>query len=220
MTKIISLGGSIIVPDAIDTEFLKRFRDLILSHDDKFAIYCGGGSIARKYQKALAEVVGEDKDKLDWMGISATHLNAFLIRSIFKDVAEDEIIKDPTLKIKFDKKVLVAGGWKPGWSTDYDSVLLAKNIGADTVINLTNVDHIYDKDPRKFKDAKAIKELSWDNLLLLIGEDWKPGLNAPFDPIAAKKARELGIKAYVVGKDIDNLKNVLSGKEFVGTKIR
>jgi uridylate kinase len=222
MTKIISLGGSIIVPNEIDVGFLKKFKDMIndfVSSGEKVVIVTGGGSTARKYQKALAEVIGQDQEAMDWVGISATHINAFLLKSIFNDVAETEIIEDPTQEIKFNKKVLLAAGWKPGWSTDMDAVLLAENLKADTVINVSNIDFVYDKDPNKFDDAKKIEKTSWDGLLEIIGTEWKPGLNAPFDPIAAKKAKELGIKAFIVGKNIENLSNVLKDKEFIGTKI-
>jgi len=222
MTKIISLGGSIIVPNEVDVDFLKKFKDVVsdfVSSGDKVVIVTGGGSTARKYQNALADTIGNNQEAMDWMGISATHLNAFLVKSIFNDIAEEIIIENPTQSITFNKSVLLAGGWKPGWSTDMDAVLLADNLKADTVINMSNIDYVYDKDP-KLGNANKIKELTWDELLEITGTEWKPGLNAPFDPIAAKKAKELGINAFVIGKDVDNLKNVLKGNEFKGTKIR
>ncbi len=68
---VISLGGSLIVPDEIDSAFLKKFKEIILEHDEKFVIICGGGSIARKYQKALTEINGDNQEAQDWIGISA-----------------------------------------------------------------------------------------------------------------------------------------------------
>ena len=219
---IISLGGSIIVPDDLDVSFLKSFKNIIeefVEKGNKFVIYCGGGSIARKYQKALSEVIGNDQEAMDWTGISATHLNAFLVKTLFQDKAEDIVIEDPTQKIDFNKSILVAGGWKPGWSTDYDAVLVAKNLGADTIINMSNIDYVYDSDPKKNKGAKHLKQISWPNFRKLVGNKWSPGLNMPFDPIAAKEAAENNLKVIIIGSDLDNLRNILEGKEFKGTTI-
>lgn len=219
---VLSLGGSIIVPDKIDTGFLKNFKKLInefIKKDFRFVIYCGGGKTARDYQQAYEDVVGQDQEAMDWIGIVATHINAFLLKAIFHDAAEDKIIEDPTEKINFKKKILLAGGWKPGWSTDYDSVLLAKNLGASEVINITDIDYVYDKDPNKFKDAKPVKEISWQEFRKLVGSEWKAGLNAPFDPIAAKEAEKLKLRIIVLGKNLNNLRNLLNNKRFKGTVI-
>ena len=114
---------------------------------------------------------------------------------------------------------MIAAGWKPGFSTDYDAVLLAKNIGAHVVINMTNVDYVHDKDP-KLGGAKPIKEVTWKGLRKIVGNEWKPGLNMPFDPIASREAEKLGLKVVVIGKDVNNLEKVLNGKKFKGTMIR
>ena len=219
-TIIISLGGSLIVPDKIDTNFLAKFRKLILRYHDKyrFVIYCGGGSTARKYQKALKKVIGNGTSAMDWMGISATYLNAFLMRSVFGIYADPDIIENPTKKVNSKKKILIACGWKPGWSTDYDAVLIAKTLKSGLVINMTNVDYLYDKDP-KYKSAKPVKDTTYKEIKKIIGTRWTPGLNAPFDPVAIKAAEKLGIKVIISGKSIANLKNILDGKDFKGTLI-
>ena len=221
-TIVLSLGGSVIVPEKIDVNFLKNFKKLItefVKKNFRFAVYCGGGSTARRYQEAHKNMVGDDQEALDWIGISATHLNASLLKSIFDDTAEKNIITDPTEKIDFKKKIIFAGGWKPGWSTDYDAVLLAKNLGASEVINITNTDYVYDKDPHKFKDAEPIKKISWKEFRKLVGNEWKAGLNMPFDPIAAKEAERLKLKVIILGKNISNLSDFLNNKKFKGTVI-
>ena len=222
-TIIISLGGSIIVPDKINTNFLKNFKKLILKFIKKnyrFVIYCGGGNIARNYQKAASAIGNISEEDLDWIGIHTTRLNAHLLRTIFKEHSEPAVVKNPKKKIKFNKKILIAAGWKPGWSKDYDAVLLAKNLGIKKVINITNIDYVYDKDPKKFKNAKPFKKITWKNFRKLVGSKWKAGLCMPFDPIAAKEAEKIKLKVIVLGKNLNNLSNLLKNKNFEGTIIK
>jgi len=74
---------------------------------------------------------------------------------MFKGTAENFIADDPNKKLPMKKSVLIgAGGWKPGRSSDDFSVRLAKMYGAKTIINLSNIDFVYTKDPRKHPDAK------------------------------------------------------------------
>lgn len=228
-TIIISLGGSLVAPAStslggpgeIDIGFLKNFKHSLEKYfkAKRFFIIVGGGKIARLYQKALAEFGAKDFDK-DLIGINVTRLNAEIIRQLFGKLAFSEIIKDPTKKIANKKDVSVAGGWKPGWSTDYCSVMLAKNYGVKTIINLTNIDFVYDKDPKQFPDAKAIKEISWKDFKKIVGDKWTPGLSMPFDPRASKIAEKLKIKvAMINGKNLDRLEDFLNNKPFIGTII-
>ena len=222
-TIVLSLGGSLIVPDKIDADFLKNFKKTIgnyIRKDNKFVIYCGGGSVARKYQEAASRIAKMNTEDLDWLGIHATRLNAHLLKTLFKNDAEEIIVKDPTKNIKLSKKILIAAGWKPGWSTDYDAVLLAKNLGVNTIINMSNINYVYDKDPKRFKDAKKIEKISWNDYRKISGSKWKAGLNLPFDPVAAKEAHKCKIKAIVIGKNLKNFENLLNNKKFNGTIIK
>ena len=222
-TVIMSLGGSVIVPDKIDSDFLNGFKKIIekfVNRGHKFVIYCGGGKIARDYQKAAAEIIKADNETLDWVGIHATVLNAEFVRALFGNSAEEHIIRDPTKKISFNKKIIIAAGWKPGWSTDYDAVLLAKNLGIGTIINMSNIDYVYEKDPKKFKDAKKINDISWGEFRKIVGDKWEAGLNKPFDPIAAKEAEKSGLKVFIIGKNLKNFEKLVNSGEFEGTIIR
>lgn len=220
---IISLGGSLITPDEIDINFLKNFRKLILKYLNKkrFFIICGGGKLARRYQQSASKIVNLTRDDLDWLGIHSTRLNAHLLRTIFRKQAHPRIIKDPTKKIKVKEDILIAAGWKPGCSTDYDAVLLAKNFKVKKLINLTNIEYVYDKDPRKFKDAKPLKEISWKNFKKIVGNKWDPGLNLPFDPIASREAEKLKLEVAILeGSNLKNLEEYLQNKKFKGTLIK
>ena len=222
--RIISVGGSIIIPpEGFNIIFLKKFRELILKRvalGEKFILVVGGGSTCRKYQAAAKEVVKVlDKD-LDWLGIYATHFNAKFVGLLFNGWSYKKLIENPTKKLITDKPIIVAGGWKPGCSTDYDAVLLAKTYGAKEVINLSNIDYIYDSDPRQNSQAKKMENLTWAQLRQIVGNKWKPGANLPFDPAAAKEAQKLKLAVkFVKGTDLTSLENVLYGKLYRGSLI-
>ena len=225
MQIVISLGGSLIIPEKINVNFLKKFRKLILEYikkGNKVAIMCGGGRTARYYIKEANKVKKLSNHNNDLIGTLATRLNGELIRSIFSEYAYEKVIYDPTKKIKKQKKKIIVGaGYLPGWSTDKDAVLLAKNLKAKTVINLTNVDYVYDKNPKLYKNAKPIKQISWKDFLKIIGTKWKAGRNVPFDPLAAIEAKKSKIKVIIInGHNLENFKNLLDGKRFKGTVIK
>jgi uridylate kinase len=211
----------------IDTHFLTLLngfiRKQVAAHPTRqFFLVTGGGRTARHYIDAGRDVVGHElsNDDLDWLGIHSSRLNAHLVRTVFRDIAYPLVLKELELIHKIKEPVVVAGGWKPGWSTDYVAVQLAEDYGAETVINLSNITQVYDKDPAKHKDAKPLKKMSWPQLQKLVGNKWSPGLSMPFDPIATKKASELGLTVAIMnGKDLDNLQNYLEGREFVGTVV-
>jgi len=220
---VVSVGGSLIVPDAIDTDFLTRFKALILEKVQQgfsFSIITGGGKIARRYQEAANAVTPLSSADTDWIGIHATRLNAQLLRNIFVGHADPEIITNPTVDIDADASITIAAGWKPGFSTDYDAVLIAKNLGAKRVVNLSNIDFVYDSDPKKNKNARKMEKINWADFRKLIPAEWDPGLSSPFDPIAAKEAETLGLEVAIMnGANLKEFSNYLDGKPFVGTVI-
>lgn len=225
---VISVGGSLIVPNGgIDTDFLSKLNNFVReqlaqNQNRQFFLVIGGGSVARHYRDAGRDVIGHEltRDDLDWLGIHATKLNAHLIRTIFRDIAHPYIIKHYEIIRKVSEPVVVAAGWKPGWSTDYDAVLLCEDYNVKTIVNLSNIDRAYDKDPKKFPDAKPIDKISWEDFRKIVGDEWIPGINAPFDPVAAQKAQELDVKVVVLsGEDFENLEKYFRGEEFVGTVI-
>lgn len=226
---VLSLVGSLIVPDEIDWKFLHDFRKLIVKQISKgyrFIMITGGGRTCRKYQEAANKVVKLSKDDRDWLGVHTTRLNAHLIKTVFRKYAHPRINKNPRTKEDivtcFSKKegVLVASGWRPGWSTDYVAVILAQRFGAEVLINLSNIKYAYDKDPNKFKDAKKIEKILWKDFRKIVGNRWDPGLNMPFDPIASKLAQEIGLKVIITeGKNLKNLEKIFKGEKFQGTVV-
>jgi uridylate kinase len=221
---IVSVGGSLIVPDQIDTAFLTRFRALILDkvvQGFSFSIIAGGGKTARRYQEAAQQVRGDlPRDDLDWLGIHSTRLNGHLLRALFREQAHHTLIKDPTEAIPTDDSILIAAGWKPGWSTDYCAVMAAKTLGATRLVNLSNIDYVYDSNPKENPNARKIEKISWPEFRKLIPKEWDPGLSSPFDPVAAKEAEALGLEVVVMnGANLSEFSNYIDHKPFIGTVI-
>lgn len=228
-THIISVGGSLIVPNQIDTDFLKGFKKFVIKRiekGDKFILITGGGRTCRNYQTAAFEVGEIDNEERDWLGIHSTRLNGHLLRTIFKNLAHPKLITNyiddlNEIDNDFSEKILVGAGWKPGWSSDYDAVLMAQKFGTKSVINLSNIDYVYSEDPKINPNAKKFENISWDEFQNIVGNDWDPGMNAPFDPIASKLAKKLDLKVGILnGRNFENLENFMDDKEFIGTSIK
>lgn len=223
-TIILSLGGSLISKDTgIDVTFLKKFKQFIsgeIKRGYRFVIVVGGGKTARWYQGAARKVVKLTDEDVDWLGIQATRLNANLLKAVFDGLAHPEIVIDPTKKLNWQKPILIGAGWKPGFSTDFDAVKLAELYKAKVVVNLSNIDYVYDKDPKKFKNARRFEKMSWVEFRKMVGNKWDPGANVPFDPVAAKIASNKGITALIInGQNLPELKKWLKNETFKGTVI-
>lgn len=222
---VMSVGGSLIVPDAIDTTFLTKLKKLVdeqTTAGRRFIIIAGGGRTARNYQDAAAAVSELNAEDLDWMGIHATRLNGHLLRTIFRDIAYRVMITNPDeiLDAPKDEKVIIASGYRPGSSTDLRAVQIAQHVGAKKLINLSNIDYVYTDDPRHNPDAQKIEDITWADFRELIPKDWDPGLSSPFDPVAAKVAHEASIEVAIInGNHETALTDYLNETNFVGTRI-
>ena len=224
-TIVMSVGGSLIVPDNIDTVFLKNLKQFIdteTANGRRFIIIAGGGKTARRYQDAAASVTELNSEDLDWLGLHATRLNGHLLRTIFRHLAHPVVITNPDEVLDITKNVslIIAAGYRPGSSTDLRAIQIADRVGAKKVINLSNTDYVYTDNPKTNPNAEKIEEIVWSEFRKLIPTEWGPGLSSPFDPIAAKEAEKLQIEvAQINGNKLDEVIHYLHGEEFVGTRI-
>lgn len=222
---VISLGGSLIYPREINIPYLKKFRDLVLAHiwrsGQTVIVVTGGGRICREYNAAARALWPEaSSEELDWMGIKCTKVNAELVRIMFDDEAYFKVLDHPEKRYKTTKKILVSGGAKPGQSSDAVAVSLAYSHRAKTIINLTNINHVYSKDPKKYPDAEKIERISWKDFRKIVGNTWSAGANFPFDPTASRRAARYKLKVIItLGTDFKNFDCILRGEQFQGTLI-
>ena len=219
----ISLGGSIINPGDIDREFLQSFRDVVLHHhqqtQEKFIIICGGGKVARDYINASPENI--PPGQRDLTGIMATWINAQLIAAWFQGYTPSKPSQDFYTFVNQidDYPVLIAGGFLPGIKTDEDAALAADYFKSPYLINVTNVDGVYDSDPKKNPKAKKFVHLTYKEFIDLVQhDDVGPGASAPYTLIATKIAERSNCRLLIVKKDITAIKEAIQGKN-VGTEI-
>lgn len=221
---VISLGGSLIIPDKINVKYLKDFKKTILQNKDKykFIIVCGGGSIARKYISALRDI-GVKEDLQSYAGISATRTNARFMSYFFnKDQSFGIPHKMSELKDYLKKSDIIFCGaleYYPNQTSDSTSAEIAEVFKSD-FINLTDVPGLHDKNPKEFKDAKFIPEISWADFDKMVNKiKFKPGQHFVLDQKASGIIKKNKITTYILGKDMNQLDNLLNGKKFIGTKI-
>ncbi|MCX6694884.1 MAG: UMP kinase [Candidatus Altiarchaeota archaeon] len=223
MKIVFSMGGSIIAPDNIDQSFVGRASDFLikLSKSNTLAVVVGGGAPARR-RIVEAREKGASEAECDYVGILATRENAkALIDALDRNSNQGipESVRDAVKS--FGSNILVMGGTEPGHSTDAVAALLAEWTKADLLINASNVDAVYDKDPRKFKDAKPLKSVRIDDLIrLLEGQSVAAGQYPLLDPTSLKLIKRSSIRTIVLdGRNLPNMADAISGKKFSGTEV-
>ena len=221
---VLSLGGSLIIPEKIDVKYLKEFKKVILRNTKnyKFIIICGGGSIARTYISALKEE-GINEKLQGLSGISATRTNARFMNYFFNSNLEYGIPHTMSLLKKYTKKydIIFCGAleYKPNQTSDSTSAQIAKRFKS-VFINLTDVSGLHNKNPKEFKDAKFIPKISWKDFDKIVNKlKFKPGQHFVLDQGASKIIMKYKIPTYILGKDMNQLDNLLKGKKFKGTII-
>lgn len=208
MKIVISLGGSLITRDFSANGIEKYIGVLkkISEKTEKLAIVVGGGKICREYQ-AIARELGATREMQDCIGIKSTHLNASLVASLILGYAEiPNSEKELRLALK-KNKLVVCGGLKAGQSSDAATAFAAKEIKADVLINASNVDGVYDSDPRENKSAKKIPRLNYAELKKILSKNAQlPGQYGLFDLRAVNIISSAKIKTvFIDGTDAEEI---------------
>ncbi|MFQ6105478.1 MAG: UMP kinase [Candidatus Hydrothermarchaeaceae archaeon] len=221
MRVVIDLGGSVVASPTPNVTYIKDFSNLLVKlHKEgyKIMVVVGGGNIAKEYI-ASARELGAGEKSCDLVGIAAARLNAMLLTSALGSYALGRIPE--SVDNVETEKILVMGGVKPGQTTDAVAAELAAVSSADLLVIATNVDGVYDSDPKKSRSAKKIPRLTAGELVKIVSDGgYKAGSANVVDPVAARIIRDRKIRTIVVdGRNIDNIKNAILGKKHNGTLI-
>jgi len=217
---VIKLSGSVFAMD--NTKALKDYASFLvkISKICQPVVVAGGGKIARHYI-SHARTSGVDESTLDELGIEVSRLNAKLLIYALKNKAYPH---PPTnlqeVKHAVDSGLIViSGGLHPGQSTNATAALIAEKVHASEFLNTTDVDGIYDSDPRKNKKAKKFKRIELKNLRkLLVHEESIAGGYDLMDIVALKVIERSKIKTRILKSDIKNIEKAIKGNS-IGTEI-
>ena len=208
MKFVISVGGSVLYNGKFNHKLANSLKK-VLDNSHSYKLVTGGGTLARD----LISQFHFDEESEHILGIMATKINAFALSKILGYKFVD---KNP-ISIARIKENTVSGGYKPGWSTDIDAAIIAKYWNADALLNLTNIDYMYTKNPNR-PGAKPIESIDYESVKEILGHDFSPGMHYPIDPrvIDILKKKRIPI---IIFSGISNLKKIIEGKKFVGTTI-
>ncbi len=214
MKIVIKLGGSVCIGEAgPDFSYFAKLIPVIneIKSKNQLIISIGGGHLTRSYGKSIerSPLSNDEKEKIF---IQLIRANVLFVSSLFK-LAPLATVDD----IKNNSSGVI-GGIVPGRSTDANAALAAQKIDADLFIKLTDVDGIYDKDPKKFRNAKKIDRMSFADLRKF-SMPGKPNSYGILDATAIGTLSRAKIKTVVInGKDPALILDVLKGKS-IGTTI-
>jgi len=218
---VIKLSGSVFSENVAKTS-LQKYAAMFksISRKTQLVVVAGGGQIARHYIN-VARSFGVDEASLDELGIEVSRLNAQLLVYALGKQAHSHIPKNlKEVVVAADTgKIVVTGGLHPGQSTNATSVQIAEKINASMFINATDVDGVYDADPKTHKNAKLLKTIKLRNLRnMLVHESTMAGAYDLMDIVALKVIERSRIPTRVIKADVNAIKRAIKGAD-VGTKI-
>ena len=208
------------MPGEIDDAFIEKFCSLIkdLHQEHSIAIVVGGGRLARRYIAAAENFRASDETK-DLLGIEATHLNAMLVAAALGRIATyRRSVKPADLKSDI---IVVTGGTTPGHSTDAVAADIAVAMKADLLVNASNIKGVFEEDPSKNPRAEMIERMTAGRLLGIVSKlPQTPGKYALIDRMAVETIKKHRIRTIILnGSDIQNLRNAVEDRPFVGTLV-
>lgn len=225
MRIVLKIGHALFKGHSIDLEKIRGTADAILrlhNAGHRLIVVVGGGEPSRSYIKA-ARSLGADHATCDQVGIMVTRINALLLSIAFGEASSRNIISSfEELEKQLDTardKILVAGGFTPAQSTDAVAALIAERLKTDLLIKTTDVDGVYNADPKKNPDAKLLKEVSVRRLRKILGRESTPGGYKLLDQVCLSVLERSRIPIVIVnGSDPENIIRAASGEK-VGTRI-
>lgn len=207
---VLKLGGSVLYGNNLEVNFdllgkLKRWYESIKDQTEKIVLVTGGGELSRDLQKKIAGSIGGE-GYLHNIAMSVTQTNAAMLQGYLEDSQAyiPKRLGDAYEFLNEEKnKTLISGGLKVGWSTDMDAAAYADMLDIDRVYKISDIDYVYDSDPNTNPQAKAYKELTWNEYANLFniadGDGHEVNKNIPIDVMCAQFCQKKGISFFICG---------------------
>lgn len=227
---VLKVGGSILYDHLLNVNFdlLKRVKSWywdIKPNYDSIVLVTGGGGLSRSMEEKISSSIG-GQENLHSIAMSLTQTNATMLAAYLEDpeIYVPKKLGDAYEYLLSDSgKCMVSGGLKIGWSTDMDAAVFADIVESGRVHKVSNVDYIYDKDPKEFFDARPIKDISWEEYFkmfkILPGQQHKANSHIPVDVQCSQFCSRKNISFHITGgsllSDYENLKDILNEGTFL-----
>jgi uridylate kinase len=222
---IVSIGGSVLLTGTGDREYLEALADVLrrVGRTIPLVVTAGGGRTAREYIR-LGRELGLTEVELDEIGIDVTRLHARLLAARIgpPTPAHPPVTIAQAVHELVRNSPVILGGTEPGHTTDGVAALVAARVRADRLVNATDVDGIYEHDPRTHPDARRLERLPWAEFRARVHEatSGEAGQNFLFDRLGADTLARARIPLWVVnGRDLANLEAAIEGRPFVGSRV-
>jgi uridylate kinase len=222
---VLSLGGSVLLTGSDDPAYLAALADLLRRVGQKLplVVTTGGGRTARTYIH-LGRDLGLTEVELDELGIEVTRLHARLLAARIGPpcpARPPTTVAEAVHELRHASPV-VLGGTEPGHTTDGVAALVAVRVRAARLVNATDVDGIYEEDPRRNPNARRVAEMTWERFGTMVqsGTSSEAGQNFLFDRLGAATLARAKVPLLVVhGRDLANLAAALEGRPFTGSRV-
>ena len=187
----------------------------------RLAVVVGGGRRAREYIE-LGRELGLAEGVLDMVGIEVSRVNALLLASLVGGVAHLPVPRsvEEFLRAWSTGRVVVLGGLQPGQSTNAVAAVVAELVGADLLVNATDVAGIYDSNPKENPNARLLKEVRVEVLEGMLRSEELAGLYELFDRVAMNIVKRSRMPlVFLSAYDVKSLEGAIEGGEFTGTRV-
>ena len=226
MKIVMKIGGSLLF-DADQQYKLDRYKEYaqliqqLTNTDHEIILVVGGGSLAKSLVEKGKLLSGE-RAALDYLGIAATWICAQLMITALGKLAYPVPVmtEEQLLTLQKDGRLLVLGGLEPGQSTNAVAARVAELTQSEVLINITDVEGVYDRDPKQSNKAKLLPLLTVRQLQTIINPlDCEPGTYPLFDKRALEIIQRSGIEVWFVsGLDTEKIFHAIKTKK-PGTRV-
>ena len=215
MAIVLKIGGSLVFPGKAEAVYVKEVSSVLLAlkRREAVGVVIGMGKRGEKALLAARKKKHSEYD-LDLFAIKQTRKNAMLLRKTLGLRGEAPKTIDEARREAKRRGITVIGGVTPGLTTNAVAALLAEAIGAKKLVNATNIDGVYTKNPRKHKSARKFHKMKFERLIALAAEQdaRKSRSHFVFDLVAAKLIARSKIRTYITKGTPEEIRATLKGK--------